>query len=60
MNTIKTNVATQERELSDAELAGAAGGWWGATARIVLSRGGTPENTQQVTYGAGLTPEQQA
>jgi hypothetical protein len=60
MSAIKTNVATQELELSDAELAGVAGGWWGSTARIVLSKGGTPENAVQVTYGAGVTPEQQA
>jgi len=63
MNTIETNVATQERELSDVELAGVAGGWGllrGSTSRNVMLKGGTPANAEGTTYGEGLTPAQQA
>jgi hypothetical protein len=59
MNTIETNFAAKELELSDAELASVAGGW-GSMWRLVLSRGGTPESAAGATYGAGDSPEQQA
>jgi hypothetical protein len=61
MIATNSNTAALESELKDSELDAVSGGWgWGATAKIVLSKGGTPETAMQVTYGAGLTPEQQA
>jgi hypothetical protein len=59
MNATENNLATKELELSDAELASVAGGW-GSMWRLVLSRGGTPENAADATYGAGDSPEQRA
>ena len=60
MNAIKMNDAAQDRELSDSELAGVAGGFMGAAYLWMKVMDATPTQGEDRASGTSLTPAQKA
>jgi hypothetical protein len=60
MNTIETNVTTHERELSDAELGGVAGGWTSIAGHKYWNNLSKEDRIRDNQAYPSLSPSQQA